>query len=441
MKRTIIILLALLSLLELPGQNDTLIPTWTFTAAKGYAFLDGEVRPESGLGFGFSAAKVLQPFLSLGVYAGVGNMRGQDQASSTNWQDNPVWNGGRNALIDYNTLMDDEIYANFQTEYQEIGLQGIFTFTQLPAFNNNGPVDGFLQAGLGAMRYRARVDAAGREDALYFFSAIDEIGSTTKAEILADLSSILDGDYETTATDNAQITPLFQFGGGIQWRMNQHLSLGLGHRVSLSTTDELDSYLWDDNNAPDTQNDIQHFTYINLSYTLYTRKEMIVASPPPPPPPPPPPVEEEEVELEEPAPPPPPPPPPVEEEPEPPAVELDEVEEEIVRRAFENLEFEFGLAVIRESSKDELNELADLLLDRPEWRLTIEGHTDDVGESTDNMLLSQRRAESVRQYLIDRGLARDRFIVRWFGEDQPIATNDTVEGRQRNRRVEFEIVE
>jgi OOP family OmpA-OmpF porin len=70
----------------------------------------------------------------------------------------------------------------------------------------------------------------------------------------------------------------------------------------------------------------------------------------------------------------------------------------------------------------------------------VHAHTDSKGRKADNQRLSDARAESVVDYLAEKGVARDRMIARGFGEDQPIASNDTPEGRARNRRVEFRVI-
>jgi outer membrane protein OmpA-like peptidoglycan-associated protein len=72
--------------------------------------------------------------------------------------------------------------------------------------------------------------------------------------------------------------------------------------------------------------------------------------------------------------------------------------------------------------------------------IEIAGHTDDVGEPAANLILSQKRAESVRNYLISNGIKAERVIAKGYGEEQPIAANDTSEGRQINRRTEVRIV-
>ncbi len=120
--------------------------------------------------------------------------------------------------------------------------------------------------------------------------------------------------------------------------------------------------------------------------------------------------------------------------------ELKKEEEEILKTAFENLEFETGSAKIRPSSYASLIDLARLLQKKPTWRLLIEGHTDNVGSRAFNIKLSQQRAESVKNFLMEQGISGDRIITKGYGPDKPIAPNTTPEGRQKNRRVEFTIL-
>ena len=77
---------------------------------------------------------------------------------------------------------------------------------------------------------------------------------------------------------------------------------------------------------------------------------------------------------------------------------------------------------------------------KPTWKLEITGHTDSQGDDTANMLLSKKRAESVKAYLVSQGIDPTRFITLYFGETKPIASNDTTDGRQKNRRVEMKVV-
>ncbi len=120
--------------------------------------------------------------------------------------------------------------------------------------------------------------------------------------------------------------------------------------------------------------------------------------------------------------------------------EIEEEEQEVINTAFDNLEFETGGDVIKQSSYESLDGLAELLVRKENWKIMISGHTDAVGSESANLKLSEKRSKSVSNYLESKGVPRERLIVKWYGESKPIATNDTPEGRQRNRRVEMEIV-
>lgn len=115
-------------------------------------------------------------------------------------------------------------------------------------------------------------------------------------------------------------------------------------------------------------------------------------------------------------------------------------EQEILNTAFENLEFQTAKAIILPESFESLDALADLLIRKPTWRLIIAGHTDSQGDDQQNLILSKKRAEAVRDYLVQRGIDPTRLVVQYYGETKPIDTNDTPEGRQRNRRVEMTVL-
>ncbi len=101
--------------------------------------------------------------------------------------------------------------------------------------------------------------------------------------------------------------------------------------------------------------------------------------------------------------------------------------------------FAYKSAEISAGSQDALDRVYRLMLQYPELHLVVEAHTDDIGNSNYNLDLSQRRAQSVIAYLAGLGLDAGRMVPVGHGKNQPIATNDTEEGRQQNRRVEFRL--
>jgi outer membrane protein OmpA-like peptidoglycan-associated protein len=131
----------------------------------------------------------------------------------------------------------------------------------------------------------------------------------------------------------------------------------------------------------------------------------------------------------------------VEKKTEPVKVELTKEEEEVINKVFNNLEFETAKATIRATSYASLNELSELLKKKPNFKLLIDGHTDNVGGASYNMKLSQARANSVKNYLVEKGIDASRITAKGYGMTKPIASNKTAAGRQKNRRVEFTIVE
>lgn len=105
-----------------------------------------------------------------------------------------------------------------------------------------------------------------------------------------------------------------------------------------------------------------------------------------------------------------------------------------------HVEFDFDQAKVKASYHDHLRKVADFLKIHPETVVVLAGHTDNVGKERYNLKLSQRRAENVKNYLIKSyGISASRLTTRHFGESSPIASNDTDEGRQRNRRVDADI--
>lgn len=104
---------------------------------------------------------------------------------------------------------------------------------------------------------------------------------------------------------------------------------------------------------------------------------------------------------------------------------------------FKGVQFENNSAELKATSYEVLDEIADYLNQRTDLAVEIQGHTDGRGSRAYNLDLSKRRAESVKAYLVKKGVAADRMTAKGFGPDRPIATNETSAGRAENRRVEF----
>ena len=111
------------------------------------------------------------------------------------------------------------------------------------------------------------------------------------------------------------------------------------------------------------------------------------------------------------------------------------------RVVLRGVNFDFDSAVPVEGSQAVLDVAAETLLANPAVRVRVEGFTDSVGPAEYNLGLSTRRAEAVRDMLVAAGVASNRLEVVGFGEDQPLANNDTAEGRKINRRVQLVTVE
>ncbi len=105
-----------------------------------------------------------------------------------------------------------------------------------------------------------------------------------------------------------------------------------------------------------------------------------------------------------------------------------------------NVFFDTGKASLRPESGPALNELVEALKAKPSLVIEIAGHTDNVGSVESNQQLSAGRAQSVRNYLLHKGVAPGQVTAKGYGETQPVADNSTDEGRQKNRRTEVRII-
>ena len=106
-----------------------------------------------------------------------------------------------------------------------------------------------------------------------------------------------------------------------------------------------------------------------------------------------------------------------------------------------NVFFNTGKWDVKTDSYAELDRLVALLSDIPSLKIEISGHTDNVGSESFNELLSQRRADAVVNYLLGKGVAKNRLSAKGYGQSMPVNSNETAEGRALNRRTEFEIIE
>lgn len=119
--------------------------------------------------------------------------------------------------------------------------------------------------------------------------------------------------------------------------------------------------------------------------------------------------------------------------------EIPETDRDVMRRAMEGLFFETGSSNIKSESLPILQNVANLLKVHPEYNLSINGHTDNTGGDDLNLKLSQDRADAAKQYLVNQGISADRISATGYGSSKPIQSNDTEEGRSKNRRVEFKL--
>jgi OOP family OmpA-OmpF porin len=120
----------------------------------------------------------------------------------------------------------------------------------------------------------------------------------------------------------------------------------------------------------------------------------------------------------------------------------DEIPEEVKKFTgiIQGIEFDFGKATIRKTSHKTLDAAVKVMQDYPSIRIAISGHTDNVGKRERNLELSQQRADSVRDYIVGKGIEASRIHTRGAGMDEPTADNKTAAGRQKNRRIEFKLM-
>ena len=122
-----------------------------------------------------------------------------------------------------------------------------------------------------------------------------------------------------------------------------------------------------------------------------------------------------------------------------PGADVKQVGEELVVTFDSPILFDTNSSVLKSQSRQLLNDVARVLLDYPDTDVLVKGHTDDTGSENHNQGLSERRAGSVHNYLVTRGISSSRLDSMGFGESMPIASNTNSSGRADNRRVELQI--
>ena len=110
------------------------------------------------------------------------------------------------------------------------------------------------------------------------------------------------------------------------------------------------------------------------------------------------------------------------------------------RVVLQNIFFEFAKATLKPASYPSLDRVVKFMQDNPDIKVEIDGHTDNIGSDAVNLKLSRARAQAVVNYITSKGIYPKRLVAKGFGESQPVATNNTAEGRAQNRRVEFKIL-
>lgn len=108
--------------------------------------------------------------------------------------------------------------------------------------------------------------------------------------------------------------------------------------------------------------------------------------------------------------------------------------------SFTNLQFETAKADLKAASYTHLKNLVEIMKRKKELKIRIDGHTDSEGDESANQILSQKRAESVKNYLISQGIDTGRIAAKGFGESKPVADNTTPQGKAKNRRTEISIL-
>ena len=114
--------------------------------------------------------------------------------------------------------------------------------------------------------------------------------------------------------------------------------------------------------------------------------------------------------------------------------------EELKNFSFEPIYFDYDKFNIKEEYHSQLNEIKKIILSHSDLRILVIGHTDSDGSNAYNDVLSKKRAESIIKFFTTKGLRRDRIVIDFKGETDPVDSNATAEGKSKNRRVDFKFI-
>jgi len=120
-----------------------------------------------------------------------------------------------------------------------------------------------------------------------------------------------------------------------------------------------------------------------------------------------------------------------------PKVKIEEADLAVLTQAMKSVEFETGKSSLKATSYRDLDQIASMMSKYKKYKLTISGHTDNVGDASRNLALSKARAKTCYDYLVSKGVKAGKMNHKGYGQKRPKETNDTPAGREANRRVEF----
>jgi len=119
--------------------------------------------------------------------------------------------------------------------------------------------------------------------------------------------------------------------------------------------------------------------------------------------------------------------------------EIEEDVREVLKEALDGVQFKSGSNILVNSSYEKLDKVVEVMNSHDEFKLEISGYTDNTGNANSNLELSKKRAHAAEKYIISKGIDASRITAEGYGIANPIADNNTAEGRAKNRRVEFKI--